>query len=117
MRVSQRRPPSPSGLTPAIGRFFAISAPVSTAGTYVAPDLPDDLPRVRAREAIARGVEAMPLSMYARVATGANGLLLGFAPIRPEDAADGMRRLAASIDAARSAHRRRAPVAVRLVRA
>jgi hypothetical protein len=43
--------------------------------------------------------------------------LLGFAPTRPEDAADAMRRLAASIDAARTAPRRGEPVAVRLVRA
>jgi hypothetical protein len=50
-------------------------------------------------------------------ATRANGLVLGFAPIRPEDAADGMRRLAASIDAARSAHRREDPLPARLVRA
>ena len=81
--------------------------PVLT-GLHAVADLEEGDDERVAREAIARGVEAMPLSMYASVATRANGLLLGFAPIRPEDAADGMRRLAASIDAARSAHRRRA---------
>jgi GntR family transcriptional regulator/MocR family aminotransferase len=93
--------------------------PVQT-GLHAVADLAEgDDDRV-AREAIARGVEAMPLSMYASAPTGAtraNGLVLGFAPIRPEDAADGMRRLAASIDAARSAHRREDPLPARLVRA
>jgi GntR family transcriptional regulator/MocR family aminotransferase len=93
--------------------------PVQT-GLHAVADLTEgDDDRV-AREAIARGVEAMPLSMYASAPTGAtraNGLVLGFAPIRPEDAADGMRRLAASIDAARSAHRREDPLPARLVRA
>lgn len=71
------------------------------------------------REAMARGVEAMPLSMYfggGAGHTGANGLTLGFAPIRPEDSADGMRRLAASIEAARS-FPRHVPTAGRAMRA
>jgi GntR family transcriptional regulator / MocR family aminotransferase len=76
--------------------------PVLT-GLHAVADLEEGDDERVAREASARGVEAMPLSMYASVAPGANGLLLGFAPIRPEDAPDGMRRLAASIDAARSA--------------
>ena len=46
-----------------------------------------------------------------------NGLVLGFAPIRPENADDGMRRLADAIDAARSRPGRRAPTTGRLVRA
>ncbi len=78
--------------------------PVQT-GLHAVADLEEgDDDRV-AREAIARGVEAMPLSMYASAGISTartNGLVLGFAPIRPEDAADGMRRLAASIEAARS---------------
>jgi len=69
------------------------------------------------QEAMARGTEAMPLSMYfGGGRTGANGLLLGFAPIRPEDSADGMRRLAASIEAAQSS-RGHVPTAERVVRA
>jgi GntR family transcriptional regulator/MocR family aminotransferase len=99
--------------------------PVLT-GLHAVADLDEVHDGRVAREAIARGVEAMPLSMYAsdssdynnsREHGGANGLLLGFAPIRPDDAADGMRRLAASIEAARSARRRAEPAAVRLVRA
>jgi GntR family transcriptional regulator / MocR family aminotransferase len=94
--------------------------PVLT-GLHAVADLDEGDDERVAREAIALGVEAMPLSMYASIAptagTCANGLLLGFAPIRPEDAADGMRRLAAAIDASRSSHRRRAPATVRLVRA
>jgi GntR family transcriptional regulator/MocR family aminotransferase len=69
------------------------------------------------REAMARGVEAMPLSMYFDSdRAGANGLLLGFAPVRPEDSVDGMRRLAAAIEAARSS-RGLVPPAARVVRA
>jgi GntR family transcriptional regulator/MocR family aminotransferase len=68
------------------------------------------------REAMARGTEAMPLSMYFGGHTSANGLLLGFAPIRPEDSADGMRRLAAAIEAAQSS-RGHAPTAGRVMRA
>jgi GntR family transcriptional regulator/MocR family aminotransferase len=86
-------------------------------GLHAVADLEDGDDERVAWEARARGVEAMPLSMFASVATAANGLLLGFAPIRPEDAADGMRRLAASIDAARSGRRRQAPATVPLVRA
>jgi GntR family transcriptional regulator/MocR family aminotransferase len=99
--------------------------PVPT-GLHAVADLTEaDDDRV-AHEAIARGVEAMPLSMYASgpagatgttAAIGANGLVLGFAPVRPEDAEDAMRRLAASIDAARSAAKRGDVLAVRLVRA
>jgi len=85
-------------------------------GLHAVADLEDGDDERVAWEARARGVEAMPLSMFASVATAANGLLLGFAPIRPEDAADGMRRLAASIDAARSGRRRPAPATVPLVR-
>ena len=61
------------------------------------------------QEAMARGVEAMPLSMYFSGSTDANGILLGFAPVRPEDSADGMRRLAASIEAAQSSRGRVQP--------
>jgi GntR family transcriptional regulator/MocR family aminotransferase len=83
------------------------------------------------REAMTRGTEAMPLSMYysigragasanantnANANANANGLLLGFAPVRPEDSADGMRQIAASIEAARSS-RAQAPAAGRVGRA
>jgi DNA-binding transcriptional MocR family regulator len=68
------------------------------------------------QEAMARGVEAMPLSMYFSGSTDANGILLGFAPVRPEDSADGMRRLAASIEAAQSSRGRVQPE-TRVVRA
>jgi GntR family transcriptional regulator/MocR family aminotransferase len=103
--------------------------PVLTGLRAVADLAEGDDERV-AREALAHGVEAMPLSMYRSAAAGAvtsapaatdvtaaNGLVLGFAPIRPENANDGMRRLAAAIDAARSRRGRRAPATGRLVRA
>jgi GntR family transcriptional regulator/MocR family aminotransferase len=62
------------------------------------------------REAIARGVELMPLSAYCfdpRV-PAANGLVLGFAAVRPELFDAGFERLAAAIDAARRAGRAQA---------
>jgi DNA-binding transcriptional MocR family regulator len=64
-------------------------------------------------EAMARGVELMPLSAYSfdpRV-PAANGLVLGFAAVRPELFDAGFERLAAAIDAARRAGRRRDTVA------
>jgi DNA-binding transcriptional MocR family regulator len=54
------------------------------------------------REALDRGTEAMPLPMCFDAAETANGLLFGFGPVRPEDSAVGMRRLAAAIEAAQS---------------
>jgi GntR family transcriptional regulator/MocR family aminotransferase len=54
------------------------------------------------QEAMARGIETMPLSMYYSGRAMANGLVLGFGPVRPEESADGMRKLAAAIEAAQS---------------
>jgi GntR family transcriptional regulator/MocR family aminotransferase len=90
--------------------------PVLT-GLHAVADLDGvDAERV-SQEAITRGTEAMPLSLYfGSGPTSANGLVLGFAPVRPEDSADGMRRLAASIEAAQSS-RGHAPTAERVVRA
>jgi DNA-binding transcriptional MocR family regulator len=53
-------------------------------------------------EAGARGVEVMPLSEYwlGRPA-GPNGLMLGFAAVRPDAVNRGMERLADAIEAAR----------------
>jgi GntR family transcriptional regulator/MocR family aminotransferase len=83
--------------------------PVSTGLHAVADvDAPD---AVVFREAMARGVEVMPLSAYCadRRARPANGLVLGFASIRPELYGAGFERLAAAIEAARrSVPRRRA---------
>jgi DNA-binding transcriptional MocR family regulator len=54
------------------------------------------------REAERRGVEATPLSAYfAGPTPSVNGLVLGFAAVRPEAAGRGMERLAAAIEAAR----------------
>jgi GntR family transcriptional regulator / MocR family aminotransferase len=55
------------------------------------------------REAATRGVEATPLSAYfVGPKRPVNGLVLGFAAVRPEAARRGMERLAAAIEAARS---------------
>ena len=60
-------------------------------------------------EAVARGVEVMPLSAYCfdRRAPPVNGLVLGFAAVRPELFDAGFEALAAAIDAARRARIRR----------
>ena len=56
------------------------------------------------REAAARGVEVAPLSAYFAGSAGrVNGLVLGFAAVRPDAARRGMERLAAAIEAARGA--------------
>ena len=62
------------------------------------------------REAMARGVELMPLSAYCSGARApaANGLVLGFAAVRPETFDAAFERLAAAIEAARRAGRARA---------
>jgi GntR family transcriptional regulator / MocR family aminotransferase len=53
-------------------------------------------------EAELRGVEVMPLSWYfSRPPARANGLVLGFAPVRPDALRAGVEKLAAAIDAAR----------------
>jgi len=55
-------------------------------------------------EATARGVEVMPLSWYFnRKPARANGLVLGFAPVRPDALRTGMEQLAVAIEAARRA--------------
>jgi len=76
--------------------------PVPT-GLHAVADL-DGIEAERvSREAMARGVEAMPLSLYFDRGQAPQALLLGFGAVRAEDAADGMRRLAAAIESARSA--------------
>jgi GntR family transcriptional regulator/MocR family aminotransferase len=57
------------------------------------------------REAVARGLELMPLSSYFLGPSRGNALVLGFASAPPEAIAHGMERLAASIEAARRAAR------------
>jgi GntR family transcriptional regulator/MocR family aminotransferase len=82
--------------------------PVSTGLHAVADvDAPD---AVVWREAVARGVEVMPLSAFCadRRVRPANGIVLGFAAVRPELYDAGFERLAAAIEVARrSVHRRR----------
>jgi len=81
--------------------------PVSTGLHAVADvDAPD---AVVFKEAVARGVEVMPLSAFCadhRVRP-ANGIVLGFASVRPELYDDGFQRLAAAIEVARRSVRRR----------
>ncbi|MGH9372247.1 MAG: hypothetical protein ACRD15_12010 [Vicinamibacterales bacterium] len=63
------------------------------------------------RGAMTRGVEVMRLSAYCfdRRAPPLRGLVLGFATVGPDLIGDGMQRLAAAIDAAHHASRRRDP--------
>jgi GntR family transcriptional regulator/MocR family aminotransferase len=56
------------------------------------------------QEATARGVEVMPLSWYFnRQPARTNGLVLGFAPVRPDALRTGMEQLTAAIEVARRA--------------
>ena len=73
-------------------------------GLHVVADL-DGVRAARvAREAALRGVEATALSAYfAGPERAPNGLVLGFAAVRPEASRSGMERLAAAIEAARRA--------------
>lgn len=71
-------------------------------GLHVVADLDGvDALRVSA-EAARRGIEVTPLAVYfAQRANAANGLVLGFAAVRPEVLSIGVERLAAAIEAAR----------------
>jgi GntR family transcriptional regulator / MocR family aminotransferase len=75
--------------------------PVAT-GLHALADLDGvDAGRV-SLEAARRGVEATPVSAYfAGKEPGVNGLVLGFAAVRPDAARRGMERLALAIEAAR----------------
>jgi GntR family transcriptional regulator/MocR family aminotransferase len=76
--------------------------PVQTGLHAVADVVGVDATRVF-DEALARGVETMPLAAYTfGRAAPENGLVLGFAAVRPDAIARGMERLAAAIDAARA---------------
>jgi len=70
------------------------------AGLHVVGWLPagvDD--REASRKALARDIDAPPLSAYCLRAPRRGGLLLGYAAIAPEDIRDGIRRLAAALRA------------------
>jgi DNA-binding transcriptional MocR family regulator len=58
-------------------------------------------------EAVARGVEVMPLSAFCfeRGAPSVNGLMLGFAAVPPDLLDAGMKRLVSAIEAVRQAGR------------
>jgi GntR family transcriptional regulator/MocR family aminotransferase len=74
--------------------------PIRT-GLHVVADLHGvSAPQV-AEDALAAGVEVMPLSAYYwSRREPANALVLGFGCVRPEDSEDGMRRLASAIESA-----------------
>ena len=81
-----------------------------TTGLHAVADLEDVEDGLVFREAMARGVELMPLSAYCSGARApaANGLVLGFAAVRPDTFDAAFERLAAAIEAARRAGRARA---------
>ncbi len=82
--------------------------PVAT-GLHAVADLEAADDDLVFHEAMARGVEVMPLSAYSfdPRAPAVNGLVLGFAAVRPDLFDAGFERLAAAIEAARRAGRRR----------
>jgi GntR family transcriptional regulator/MocR family aminotransferase len=85
--------------------------PVAT-GLHAVADLCDGDAAAVSHEALARGVEVMPLSAYCQApgdsAAGTSqappphrGLVLGFGAVRPESIEDGMKSLAVALDRAR----------------
>ena len=75
-----------------------------TTGLHAIAEIPDGVDDSAVfNEAMARGVELMPLSDYCfdRRSPPMRGLALGFASVRPELIDPGMERLAAAIEAAR----------------
>jgi GntR family transcriptional regulator/MocR family aminotransferase len=72
-----------------------------TAGLHAVADLNEVNDELVFREALARGVEAMPLSAYcAAGGSSPNALVLGFGAVPPELIHDSMGRLAGAIDTA-----------------
>jgi DNA-binding transcriptional MocR family regulator len=86
--------------------------PVST-GLHAAADLLTGDDAVVFREALARGIETMPLSGYysTRTPSSANGLLLGFGSVPPRVVTESVKRLAAAIEAATRRPHRNANIA------
>jgi GntR family transcriptional regulator/MocR family aminotransferase len=74
-----------------------------TTGLHAVADLDEADDAAVFDEAMARGVEVMPLSnfYFDRRSPMISGLMLGFAAVRPELFGAGMERLAAAIEAAR----------------
>ncbi len=84
------------------GRGLLTLRPVTT-GLHAIADVPGVDDQAVFREAMARGIELMPLSAYAfdRRRRAAQGLVLGFAAVPPDLFDGGMATLAAAIRAAR----------------
>jgi GntR family transcriptional regulator/MocR family aminotransferase len=84
------------------GRGLLTLRPVTT-GLHAIADLHGVDDQAAFREAIAHGVEVMPVSAYCfdRRRRPQQGLVLGFGSVRPELLDAGMRQLAAAIRAAR----------------
>lgn len=73
-----------------------------TSGLHAVADLLKGDDASVAREALARGIETMPLSAYYanRTASSANGLVLGFGSVPPRVVTESVKRLAAAIEVA-----------------
>jgi GntR family transcriptional regulator/MocR family aminotransferase len=84
------------------GRGLFTLRPVTT-GLHAIADLHGVDDQAAFREALAHGVEVMPVSAYCfdRRRRPVNGLVLGFGSVRPELLDDGMARLASAVRAAR----------------
>jgi len=73
-----------------------------TTGLHAAADLLIGHDAAVSREALAHGIEAMPLSAYysTRTAPSANGLVLGFGSVPPKVITESVKRLTAAIETA-----------------
>lgn len=79
----------------------ALTLRVARTGLHAVADLHGVEALSVADAALAAGVEVMPLcAYYLSRRAAANALVLGFGCVRPEDSADGMRRLASAIETA-----------------
>lgn len=91
-------------LEEAVRRFCdgALELRPVTAGLHAVADLLTGDDSAVAREALARGIETMPLSAYyrTRTETSANGLVLGFGSVPPRVVTESVKRLAAAIEVA-----------------
>jgi GntR family transcriptional regulator/MocR family aminotransferase len=88
-------------LTEAVARHCrgALELRPVAAGLHAVADLKVGSDELVFREALARGVEAMPLSAYYfERGNSPDGLVLGFGAVAPELIDDGMKRLAAAVE-------------------
>jgi GntR family transcriptional regulator/MocR family aminotransferase len=93
-----------NALTDAVGSGGRLRLRAVHTGLHAVADLDGVDAAAVSIEAAKRGIEVAPLAAYyARPADAPNGLVLGFAAVRPEVLRDGVERLTAAVETARRA--------------